>query len=227
MISPKDDWYVFHRDDLVGGGFKRYSVGDYAERNKFLVRMLRGLEFKTVVEVAGADGDMMSKIFEAYPFIESYNWSDMVAEAVQNVNNKIIDHRLKAVILDLDEGSPEKADLFISTALEHTLRYRDVIEELDVGTLVLLSLPSFNGGGHRIYFPQFTDIINVYGELLDFIRVQVYLSEHRMKNIFVIFIKMCLDKLGLLDLSRKIGIFRSGYDRRSINYRWLLVGRRK
>jgi len=215
--------YQYYKEDLISGHFRKYSSGDYADRNNRLIEMIKGYDFKTVVEVAGAEADMADKILREFPYIASYSWSDLVAEAVDNANKRIPNLCFNAYQLDLDTDSPPLADLFISTALEHTFNYREVIEELPPGTLVLLSLPNFHDPGHRIHFPQFTDIIEVYGDMLRFLKVEVWLYDRGITGTFITLIKKCLKCLGLLSWLIKRGVFRSGCGRESDYYKWLIL----
>lgn len=220
------EWYQYHKVDLVNGHFTKYSSGDYADRNHRLVEMVKGYDFKTVVEVAGAEADMAEKMLTEFPCITSYSWSDLVAEAIDNANKRITNSRFKANKLDLDIENPPSADLFISTALEHTLKYKEIIEDLPLGTLVLLSLPNFDEAGHRVHFPQFTDILEVYGDLLSFLKVEVWLYNRGIKGTFVTLIKKCLNKIGLLNWIIKMRIFKSGCGREFNYYKWLILARR-
>lgn len=225
MVS-KDEWYFIHRNGLMSGGFHKFSSGNFAVRNDILVEMLEGIKFGSIVEVAGAEADLAERLLKKYDFIVKYDWSDMVEEAKEYAHNRIEDLRFEATILDLDTESPPKADLFICTALEHTLRYIEIIEELNPGTLVLLSLPSFDSIGHRVYFPQFTDIINSYGKRLDFIKVQVFINAQGLRIGFIEFVKIFLKRVGLLDGFRKMGVFKRGCGRESVNYKWLILAKR-
>lgn len=226
MILSDNDWYEYHRADLINGSFMKYSVGNYAERNNRLVEMLEGLHFRSVVEVAGADGDLAARLLKKYGSIEKYSWSDMVREAIDNANERINSPRFKAIQLDLDYEAPPSADLFISTALEHTLNYKEIIAELPLGTLVLLSLPNFDGIGHRVHFTQFTDVLEIYGNILRFLKVEVFINEKGIKNTFITLIKKCLKHMGLLSWFIKIGIFKSGCGREFNYYKWLILARR-
>ena len=217
------EWYQYYKDDLVNGHFRKYSSGDYADRNDRLVEMVKGHDFKTVVEVAGAEADMADKMLTEFSFITSYSWSDLVAEAVDNANKRITNSCFNAHQLDLDTDSPPLADLFISTALEHTWNYREIIENLPLGTLVLLSLPNFDDPGHRVHFPQFTDILEVYGDYLSFMKVEVWLYDRGVKGAFITLIKKCLNYMGLLGWLIKKGVFRSGCGRESNYYKWLIL----
>lgn len=221
------DWYNFHRDNLNNYGYKRYSSGCYAVRNKRLVEMIKGFNFKTIVEVAGSEADLARRMLIAYPFITCYSWSDMVDDAVFRSIELIKDNRFMPYVLDLDYENVNDADLFVCTALEHTLRFREIVKDLLSGTLVLLSLPSFNSGGHRVHFPQFTDIINVYGEFLDFIKVEVFIMELSILSSGFITFKKCLDRIGLLDYFMNMGLSKKRFERDSLHYKWLIVGRRK
>jgi len=223
----KDEWYLLHKKDLEDGDFKKYSSGDYAVRNDTLVKMLKGFTFFSVVEVAGAEADLVDRIFNMYPFVEKYYWSDLVNEALEHANNRIKDHRFEATTIDLDMESPPKADLFICTALEHTKRYIEIIEELNPNTLILLSLPGFDSLGHRVYFPQFTDVINAYGKFMDFIKVQIFISERGLIGEFIELTKNILKRIGLLNIFKKMGVFKSGCGRESNYYKWLILARRR
>ena len=223
----KDYWYNIHRDSYLKDGYARYRVGSYARRNDVLLEMLKGVDFKSVVEVAGSEGDILEKLLVKYPFIESYNWSDMVIDVVDGLRKRISDSRVVMEVLDLDFEKPVKADLFISTALEHSMEYYKVIESLEKDALVLLSLPSFDSTGHRIYFPQFTDVIEVYGGILDFIKVRVFLLDVSIWVSFIFIVKKVLDWLGLLDSLVKRKIFGRGVGRNEYRLKWLFLARRK
>lgn len=226
-VTNYDDWHKFHRDDLVNGGFNKYSTGHYSVRNNRIVELVGGLKFKSVVEVAGAEADLACKLLREYSFIESYLWSDFVEEAVIYAEGVVDDSRFKACRLDLDYESPDVADLFICTALEHTLRYREVVEELLSGTIVLLSLPSFVSNGHRIHFPQFTDVINVYGDLLNFIHVEIFIVDLNILSSCFILFKKILNRLGLLDWFMGLFGMVKRFERDSLRYKWIIIGVRK
>lgn len=221
-----ENLYEYHRNIMVKGKFQRYSSGNYDRRNRILVNMLKGYNFKVVIEVAGAEGDLAEKILSAYPDIELYSWSDLVSEAVDYVRGRIEDPRFTATCLDLDEDQSLGGDLFISTSLEHTLRYREIIENLQSGTLVLLSLPNFGDAGHRVFFPQFTGVIKVYGDLLDFLDIKVFVAWMGIKDMAFIVLKRCLEQVGVLRFFRRLGILKTGMGTDKLPIKWLVLAKR-
>lgn len=211
---------------MVKGKFKRFSTGAYAARNIKLVKMLEGYKFKIVIEVAGAEGDLAEKMLAAYSDIKLYFWSELVTEAVEYARGRIDDTRFMATRLDLDEDQPLNGDLFISTSLEHTLRYREIIEDLQLGTLVLLSLPNFKDEGHRVHFPQIIDVLKVYGDLLDFLDFQIFVAWMGIKDMLFILLKRYLEKLGVLKLFKRFGILQKEVRTDQLLIKWLVLARR-
>jgi len=170
--------FEFYANDFRNGGFKKYSSGNYALRNRILVRMLKKkkLNPKRIVEVAGAEGDLAEKMLKNF-HIEKYIWSDFCNYAVRFVKKKLSKFgSAEVILLDADRDWQsikfKDYDCFVSTSLEHLENDLKIISSVKAGTLVVLSLPSFNAIGHVRFFRSEKEVYDRYFSLLKFLCIE-------------------------------------------------------
>ncbi|GAG60077.1 unnamed protein product, partial [marine sediment metagenome] len=152
----------------------------YMERNRRLLALVDGIEFKNVLELAGASGLLAEMFLDGRSSTVRYVHSDFSSVACDlarghlkrfsNAEVKVID-----LVEDLDEIDWGVFDLVVSTSMEHFPKGVDLkfIQRLKRGTHVLFSLARFGPtkAGHHLHpYPhpdyvreRFASLVNVKG----------------------------------------------------------------
>lgn len=143
-------------------------------RNRALLRLIEGVKFNNVFEVAGASGLLAEMFLVAHPHIKSYTFSDYspVACSIARHHLKQFDN-VSVVLYDmtkaLDSIPWEDFDLVISTSMEHFPKGGDIniLRHIRKETHILWSLSTFRVCTHPHPYPNKQYVMERFKDFID------------------------------------------------------------
>jgi len=182
---------------------QKYFVGNYKRRNMLVAKLVTELKPRSIFHFAAAEGQLSRFILERNPQIKLYHWTDFSPEAYR-ISHEHLKYfpNLVMTLLDIDKDYAkvewQNYDMVISSSLEHIVHDREIIQSIKPETLVVLSLPSFTSKGHVRFFPNLANILQRYGDLLEWIYLDSLIT--KPKNWYRQLARTIIVKLGLSNL---------------------------
>lgn len=152
-----------------------YATGHYLERNTRQAEMISKHHFSSVIELGGSEGGLCGIVASQNPGIR-YHITDLTDAAVSYYKTKFGNSEnvtYSKLDADADHIDWSNYDAFFCNSLEHFKHDLRVIKQIPKGTLVSICLPNFQCVGHYRTFSCTDDIIDRYGDHIDFIEMEM------------------------------------------------------
>lgn len=225
---------AYYTRQALAVGLRHYSSGRYVGRNRALVSLLQPYRPRYVFEFAGAEADLAEKILTFIPSVEHYLWSDFCHTYVEHARKRLKwfpKCRVERIDVnrDFDRIPYKRFDMVVSTASEHIENDLEIIKRVEPGTVICLSVPSCDAGGHVRYFWSLDDVKARFRPYMSFEKTLMYpIPIKKRRDRFLIAVKLVLvaiDILGfrVLELIRRLNILKKP----TLSCFFIVIGRRK